>query len=324
MHLAIVLLIAALQTTQHDPQYVSLFTPLEYRYTGGAYKNELFKYRLFVPTPTTSREKQPLLVWLHGRGEAGDDNTAQLALLYEFIFPLPWEKGRYPFFFLAVQCPPANPDWTRSDPAMGDDMVNVVAAIIQEAIHKYAADPNRIYLIGISNGGTGCWELASRHPELFAAVAPMGSSGIAGSRLKPLVKIPIWAFHNLEDPAVPIQYDRNTVGALKKAGGKTHLTETDAESINCWSTAFRDYYLLDWLLSQRRGQTGAAVPPGTIVQPKDGEPEIAPRPVAPQAPRGWLWWQVVLQALVLSAPFVIAWTIVRYLRRRSQGVLENG
>ncbi len=324
MHPAVAILITLLQLGQHDPKYVALFTPLEYRYTGGAYKNELFKYRLFVPTPTAPAAKKPLVVWLHGRGEAGDDNVAQLGLLFEFFFPFPWEKDRYPFFFLAVQCPTANPDWTRSDPAAGDDMVNVVAAIVQDAAHKYAVDPNRIYLAGVSNGGTGCWELASRHPEVFAAVAPMGSSGIDVSRIKPLVNIPVWAFHNIDDPASPIQYVRNTVDELKHVGGKVHLSELNAESINCWSTAFGEYNLLDWILLQRRGQTGLAAPPGTIVRPKDGEPQTAPRPVAPQAQRGWLWWQIVLQAMVLAAPIVIAWTIVRSFRRRSRGVLEKG
>src|SRR5262245_7054305 len=142
---AVTLVVALVQPARlppaPNPEFVALFTPCEYRYTGGGYKDRLFRYHLFVPE-LPRQQKGPLVVWLHGFGEAGSDNVHHLRWLSHLVFKSPWKKERYPFFLLAVQCPPENPVWTRVRASENDDdMANVVAAILQRTLSEYAIDP---------------------------------------------------------------------------------------------------------------------------------------------------------------------------------------
>jgi pimeloyl-ACP methyl ester carboxylesterase len=142
-------------------------------------------------------------------------------------------------------------------------MINVVTAILNQTIHDFPIDTSRISLAGISSGGAGCWELAMLAPERFSAVAPMASAGGDLARIKQLVGIPVWAFHSAYDRSTPIDGDRRTVDAVKAVGGQAYLTEIDSSDNDCWSAAFLDYDLLDWLLYQRRGQV-SDYGPGTL------------------------------------------------------------
>ncbi len=202
MHCAAALLSFVVGASGPQLAFVSLFTECEYRYTGGDYQDELFKYRLFVPE---AAEPAPLIVWLHGRGEASSDNVHHLRWLDRLIFPKPWEKERFPFYVLAVQCPFENPVWTRAKGSQeGDDMVNVVKAILDRTIEDYPIDHDRIYLTGLSSGGAGCWEMALRYPGYFSAVCANGLGGGDPPRLDRLKEIPVWAFHSTADIGTPV------------------------------------------------------------------------------------------------------------------------
>jgi poly(3-hydroxybutyrate) depolymerase len=184
MHTVLALLVGLAAPGQVPAEFVTLFTPLEYRYSGGGYEERLFKYRLYVPDATT--ERMPLVVWLHGVGEAGHDNVNQLRWLERLVFRRSWKERDYPFFLLAVQCPLDNSAWTRNGAraAGDDDMIDVARAVMEETLRSYPIDPERVYLAGISSGGSGCWEFAARYPEYFAAVAPMASGGGDRSRVE--------------------------------------------------------------------------------------------------------------------------------------------
>jgi predicted peptidase len=167
-------------------------------------------------------------------------------------------------------------------------MVNVVTAILEKTLRDYAIDPTRVYLTGLSGGGSGCWQLVLRHPKYFAAVAPLASKGVQSAQLDKLKKIPIWAFHSDEDAGPPIRFVRDTVTAIREAGGNAHLTEIESKEHDCWTRAFNDYHLLDWLLAQRRG--GPA----------------------------WQWWQVGLQIGIPVAVIVAAWQMKKRRRRATE------
>jgi predicted esterase len=298
-----------------DPDFVSLSIPLEFRYTGGGYRDELFRYRLFLPNMADQKKNWPLIVWLHGNCESQRDNIAHLRWLDQFVFRPPWHKGRYPFFLLAVQCPRDNFDWTRRASDIQDDMANVAAAIVEQTLGDYPIDPDRVYLSGVSSGGSGCWEFALRHPELFAAVAPMGSDGGNNTRVDQLKDMPVWAFHCNRDTDTPVALVRATVRVLSEAGGKACLTEIDSAKHDCWTAAFNDYHLLDWLLSQRRGQPSP--PPGSV--------PFTTR-LADFA-KTWQWWQAVAQVAIPLAICSAIWnlmkTSVRARSRANQTVADD-
>jgi predicted esterase len=243
----------------HDRMFLALFSDLTFTYTGRGYRDRPFRYRLFVPETAGPGDKRPLLVWLHGRGESGDDISSHLRHLSRIIFKEPSQRERYPFFLLAVQCPRDNSHWTTSS-ENADDMLNVVIAILEETLRDYPVDASRVSLSGISSGGSGAWELAVRRPELFSCVAPIASGGADPSRIDRLKGLPVWAFHSTNDSGTPVHLVRSTVAALQRGGGTVHLTEISHAQHDCWTAAFEDYELLSWLLSQKRGDTSSPSP----------------------------------------------------------------
>lgn len=238
----------------YNPEFAALFSERTICYSGRGYRSREFKYRLFVPAISTNK-KLPLIIWLHGAGEAGSDNVDQLKFIDEYVIAPPWKRERFPFFVLAVQCPRDNGSWT-TGAEDADDMVNVVRAALEQTLRDYPMiDTGRVSLVGVSAGGSGSWELAMRHPEVFSCVAPTGSGGGDNLRVHVLKDVPVWAFHSIKDRGVKIDGVRETVEALKAVGGKVELTEINSADHFCWRMAFDDYDLLGWLLAQKRGGT---------------------------------------------------------------------
>jgi predicted peptidase len=304
MHHAIAVLVALLHPAGFNRDFTEMFADLEYRHIGGVYRDELFRYRLFVPGAASPRNKMPLIVWLHGKGEAGDENLGQLRWLEQTVFDHPWKRQRYPFFLLAVQCPLDNATWTCGEESTGrDDMIDVAKAILDRTLREHPIDADRVYLAGLSSGGAGCWELAIRHPTTFAAVAPISSAGSRSAELDKLRGVPVWAFNCSRDASTPIERTSHTIESLRGAGGVIHLTEVDSKSHDAWTSAFEDYHLLDWLLSQRRGQPSPA--PGTI-------------PLTTRLhdfSKGWQWWQALLQVAIPGLFLMAAWKAIRRRKR---------
>ena len=233
--------------------FADFFDVCEYRYTGGQYENELFRYRLFKPRSMQPGERYPLLLWLHGLGEAGSENLRSIRHL-DLLFGDLAHMEKYRFFVLIVQCPRNNPTWFRGS-AVADDMLTVVAEILKKTICEQPVDRDRVYLAGVSSGGSGCWEMAMRYPDLFAAIVPMGSGGGDVSRAANLVSIPIWAFHSLDDKSTPPTGTMEMTTAVEHAGGNICLTLPAREQHDCWSVAFQKYDIMGWMLAQRRGGT---------------------------------------------------------------------
>ena len=242
------------------PQTIDLFQPREYRYSGGRYQDEPFYYRIFIPEPINGDEKYPLVLWLHGYGEgevaetSGEKNIVQLAHT-ELVFTTPEDLRRYRFFMVAMQCRRDDPAWFHRHGPLenaarkGDEAITVLMEITNHTIDHNPIDEERIYLTGFCSGGDGCWELAKRYPERFAAMLPFASNGGDVSRADQLVGIPIWAFHSTNDYMVSPRGIRAIIPAVKRAGGNAELTEVDSRDHDCWTTAFRDYDALDWLLA---------------------------------------------------------------------------
>jgi len=292
-----------------------LFEEREYRYTGGKYHEKFFRYRLFVPRLLKSTERYPLLVWLHGYGERGTDNQKNLRWL-ELVLDDPRHIERYRFFILATQS--SDGYWCCGAVASADDMLTITDTIFRKTMGEYPVDRDRVYLSGVSGGGSACWEMAMRYPEVFAAVVPMGSGGGNVSQAAKLVNIPIWAFHNLNDREARPDRVKRMVAAVKKAGGNVHLTLLEGKwresseawsewwwSHDCWSEAFHRYDIVAWMLAQRRGTWICWNPPGG---------------------RSWRWWHVLMvpSVLLLAAVWLgWRWERGRRGRKRLHGVVPR-
>jgi predicted peptidase len=216
------------------------------------------KYRFLAPNEAEKDTKYPLVLFLHGAGERGNDNRKQLLYLPD-VLATEDNRTRYPCYSVAPQCP-ANMKWvdvpwdvetpTTQPPISGP--MKMVLAILDEVLHTWPIDPNRIYLTGLSMGGYGAWDLAMRRPEHFAALAPLCGGGDE-AQAAVLKNIPIWAVHGENDASVPIARSRNMIKAIEAAGGKPKYTELAGVGHNCWSRAYApEFGLMDWMFEQKR------------------------------------------------------------------------
>jgi len=213
-------------------------------------------YRLLKPGPTASGQKvHPLVVFLHGAGERGSDNKAQLTHGREMMLIA---AQKYGAFVLVPQCPGGEKwvdvDWGKSEHQMPEkpaQPMRLLVELIAKLQAEYPIDADRLYVIGLSMGGYGTWDMIQRYPEKFAAAVPICGGGDE-TQAKRIAKIPVWAFHGAKDPAVPVSRSRDMVEAIRAAGGEPKYTEYPEVGHFAWTPAFKDPEMLIWLFSQKR------------------------------------------------------------------------
>lgn len=210
-------------------------------------------YQLLVPKDYTpgSDKVWPLVVWLHGSGEVGTDNTTQIRPIAKTFLA---DGDRTPAFVLVPQCPPKMA-WHASGFNKAPEIAEssrMLVATIAELQKEFELDDRRVCLGGFSMGGYGVWELLIRYPGVFAAAFPI--AGGTGDRpaLPPLVKdVPIWIFHGDKDSMTPVDDSRKIVAALKALGSQVKYTEYPGVGHEC-ARALADPQLLEWILAQKR------------------------------------------------------------------------
>ncbi len=195
------------------------------------------QYLLYLPAGYgTSRQKWPLVLFLHGAGESGTD----LARVKTHGPPKLVEQGReFPFILVSPQC---------STRGWNPDTLN---ALLDDLIRTYRVDPDRVYVTGLSMGGYGTWALAAAHPEKFAAIAPICGGGNPRDAGK-IAKLPIWVFHGAKDPTVPLQRSEVMVQAVKAAGGNVKFTIYPEAGHDSWTESYNNPEFYTWLLAQKR------------------------------------------------------------------------
>ena len=191
-------------------------------------------YRFYQPAEIKPGEKYPVVLFLHGYGERGDDNRAQMKGFGGDEF---WK--RHPCFIIAPQCPRqgtgGNTSWvTTNFGALEHTMaekpnlpLSAVMALLDESLKTLPIDPHRVYVTGLSMGGFGTYELISREPQLFAAAIPIcGGADLA--QAPKFSKIPLWIFHGGADQTVKTQRSRDLVKKLEELGVTAKYTEYPA------------------------------------------------------------------------------------------------
>lgn len=217
---------------------------------------EVYHYRLLKPAKIEPDTRYPIVLFLHGAGERGDDNKLQLLYLPEQMAQPEWRE-KYPCFLIAPQCR-ANKQWVEVPfnskssqmPEQPGDQMQVAIGILDEVLKEFPTDPRRVYLTGLSMGGYGSWDLGIRHPERFAAIVPICGGGDE-TQANRLVDVPVWAFHGAEDQAVPVERSRRMIEAIKQAGGKPDYTEFEKVGHNSWTPAYSDTDgVIPWMFKQ--------------------------------------------------------------------------
>ena len=198
------------------------------------------RYLLFLPAGYGEKEqKWPLILFLHGAGERGDD----LEKVKVHGPPKIAEKKKdFPFIVVSPQCPEEK--WWPNE-------IDMLTNLLDDIVGRYEVDEERIYLTGLSMGGYGAWRLATEEPERFAAMAPICGGGIPALAEK-LKDVPVWAFHGAKDEVVPLKESEDMVNALKACGGQVKLTVYPEAGHDSWTETYNNDELYKWFLSHRR------------------------------------------------------------------------
>jgi len=217
----------------------------EQRFEKRVEKHVALKYLLYLPPHYETAGPWPLVLFLHGMGERGDD----LTLVKKHGIPKIVEEREYPFVAVSPQCP-ATSLWTME--------VEALHALVVDVVASYAIDRSRIYLTGLSMGGYGAWHLAEAHPHLFAAILPIcgGTEPMIGfpERIKVLKDTPIWVFHGAQDDVVPVQNSQDLVDVLRQHGGNVRFTVYPEAGHDSWTRTYADPDVLAWLMTQKKQQ----------------------------------------------------------------------
>jgi predicted peptidase len=222
-------------------------------------KGEELPYRIFVPRNYDAKQSYPLIVFLHGAGERGNDNTSQLAHADVLRFVSDKVQAQHPCFLIAPQCP-TNRKWvelpwggkeSQPMPKEPSRPMRLLLDLLDALEKQYHIDPQQRYVTGMSMGGFGTFDLLMRRPLYWAAAVPVCGGG-DDSRAKDIASTPLWAFHGSDDNAVPVERSRSMIAALKAAGGTPKYTEYAGMGHGIWEKAYADPDLVQWLFSQRR------------------------------------------------------------------------
>jgi predicted peptidase len=216
-------------------------------------------YRLLSPPPRQTG-LVPLVMLLHGAGERGDDNTAQLKNGAAELLGSELPRRSFPCYFVLPQCP-LGARWVEVDwgarshhlPATPARPLEQALTLLNTLQDELPIDADRVYLVGLSMGGYGVWDLLCRAAERFAAAVPICGGGDE-TQVEKLRNVPIWAFHGKKDPVISVERSRRMIDALRRlpSAHPPRYTELPDVEHDAWIPAFAEPELLPWLFAQRR------------------------------------------------------------------------
>jgi predicted peptidase len=226
-----------------------------------------YAYKVYVPPGFDPGRSWPVILFLHGAGEAGTDGVQQTEVGLGRV--LRTHPERFPAVVVFPQAPPGQV-WL-------GDLARVATTALEQTTAEFRGDPDRISLVGLSMGAYGAWVLAFENPERYAAIVSVAGGIVPPAwrrarlaQLPPTLQaddpyaataarvrgIPAWLFHGANDPTVPVTESRRIVAALKQAGASPRYTEYEGVAHNSWDRTFAEPELPRWLLAQRRNGHG--------------------------------------------------------------------
>ena len=223
-----------------------------------------YKYQVFVPEDWSSKQKWPIILFLHGAGERGSDGLLQTDVGLPHAMRL--DRSRFNAIVVMPQC--LKDSWWPTP-----QMEEMALAALAAATREFKGDAKRTYLTGLSMGGYGSWDIAAKYPGKFAAVVPICGGIVLPTHLKQarpdlaattypddpksyeevakkIGKTPVWIFHGGADDVVPVEGSRKLDAALKATGGHVRYTEYPGVGHNSWDKAYAEPELTNWLFAQ--------------------------------------------------------------------------
>ncbi|MBC9932432.1 prolyl oligopeptidase family serine peptidase [Chitinophaga qingshengii] len=227
---------------------------------------DTLRYRLLMPANYDIHKKYPLVVFLHGAGERGYDNNAQL-LHGGTMFLRDSLRNKYPAFVLVPQCPTGS--WWAPMDYKRDATGKITAAtfpldapappataalntLLDSLLGTGKIDKKRVYIGGLSMGGMGTFYLITKRPELFAAAFPICGAGNVDEAGRFAGKVPVWIFHGGADGVVPVEASRAYDEKLKSLKAEYKYTEYPGVGHNSWDNVFVEPDLFRWLFSHKK------------------------------------------------------------------------
>jgi predicted peptidase len=223
-------------------------------------------YRILLPKDFNPVKQYPLVFFLHGRGESGTDNEKQL-VHGATIFLRDSVREQFPAIVVFPQCP-ANDYWSNVQAVAvgakngkrdfyfvkdGDptDAMRLLVSLVGNIMERYPVNKQQVYVMGLSMGGMGTFELVRRMPGLFAAAAPICGGAHPATALS-LKNTHWWIFHGDKDDVVLPVYSAQMAAALQQVGAKVQFTRYPNANHNSWDPAFAEPGLLPWLFAQKK------------------------------------------------------------------------
>jgi predicted peptidase len=224
---------------------------------------DTLKYRILFPENFDATKKYPVVFFLHGRGESGNDNEKQLTHGSKMFLTDDFRKN-FPAIIIFAQCA-ENSYWSNVEIEeintkrfftfqKGGEPTKAMGLLLKlsdKVVNETYADKNRIYVGGLSMGGMGTFEFLRRKPKMFAAAfAICGGDNIANA--KKYKNIPLWIFHGGLDDVVNPQLSYSVFRELRKLGHEPKYTIYPKANHNSWDSAFAEKDLLPWLFTNHK------------------------------------------------------------------------
>lgn len=200
------------------------------------HREDRYPFQFVEYAPENASSKLPLIIQLHGAGERGED----LSLVDVHGFSKVLAEGDINARFIMPQCPKGT-FWAAR--------VESIVRFIELAIENFKADPDRVYLTGLSMGGFGTWYTAMARPDLFAAIVPVCGGGMAWNA--GTLTMPVKVYHGVRDNAVSVTQSDEMVEALKRGGRDVEYIRSEEYGHNVWEIAYNKE-LAEWMLDKKR------------------------------------------------------------------------
>ena len=224
---------------------------------------DTLRYRILYPANYRPEKAYPLIVFLHGSGERGNDNALQLTHGGK-LFVREDIRNNYPAIVIFPQCPSDSAwsryrkgaksnDWIMDATLSASRPALLVKELMDQLLQQKKADPKRIYIGGLSLGGLGTYDMLIRYPGYFAAAFPICGATDVTAFVAKAGPVPMWMFHGAEDVVVQPTFNRELYKLLMEKGAR-HVKYSEYAGVNhnSWDNAFAEPELLPWMMAQKK------------------------------------------------------------------------